>query len=59
MYSRKQREEALDLWFAMAGEMSARRFVAELGYPSETTLLGWARADPRHDPDRPQARSKC
>ena len=58
MYSRRQREEALDLWFEMAGEMSMSDFVAELGYPSDTTLSAWARADPRFDPDKAQHRSK-
>lgn len=57
-YSERERQEALDLWFAMSSEMSMEEFVAELGYPSRACLARWARADPRWDPDRPQHRSR-
>ena len=57
MYSGKARQDALDLWFSMLGEMSVEDFVAELGYPSDSTMREWIRSDPRHDPDRAQYRS--
>ena len=57
-YSRKMRGEALDLWFELLGTMSVEEFVAELGYPCATTMSAWIKADPRHDPDKPQYRSK-
>ena len=57
-YSKREREEALDLRFAMAGEMSMEEFVAELGYPTRRCLARWAREDPRFDPDRAQHRSR-
>lgn len=57
MYGRKARQDALDLWFSMLGEMSIADFVAELGYPSDSAMRGWIRSDPRHDPDRAQYRS--
>ena len=57
MYGGEARRDALDLWFATLGEMSVEDFVAELGYPSESTMRRWVRSDPRHDPDRAQYRS--
>ena len=44
--------------FSMPGEMSVDDFAAELGYPSGSTLRNWIKADPRHDPDKCQYRSK-
>ena len=58
MYGERARQEALDLWFSMPGEMSVADFVAELGYPSSSAMSNWIRADPRHDPDKAQYRSK-
>lgn len=58
MYGRQARQDALDLWFSMPGEMSVEDFAAELGYPSTRTLRDWIKADPRHDPDKAQYRSK-
>lgn len=57
MYNEEQKRFAVDLWFEMLGSMSLDDFVAELGWPSRTTLMKWIRADPRHDPDRAQYRS--
>jgi transposase InsO family protein len=57
MYSEEDRRLAVDLWYEMYGTISMADFCAELGWPSETTLAKWARADPRWDPDRPQHRS--
>lgn len=58
MYSTDDRRFAVDLWFEMLGSMSMADFVDELGWPSATTLAKWVADDPRHDPDRPQYRSK-
>ena len=58
MYSDEKRAEALDLWFALAGTISVDDFVAELGYPCAGTMRLWIRGDPRHDPDKPQWRSR-
>ena len=58
MYDRKAKQDALDLWFSMPGEMSVEDFAAELGYPSARTLHHWIKADPRRDPDKCQYRSK-
>ena len=58
MYSQQAKQDALDLWFSMPGEMSVDDFAAELGYPSGSTLRNWIKADPRHDPDKCQYRSK-
>lgn len=58
MYDRNAKQDALDLWFSMPGEMSVEDFAAELGYPSGRTLHRWIEADPRHDPDKSQYRSK-
>ena len=58
MYSRSDRQRALDLWFERPGEVSVARFVEELGYPSASAMAGWIRADPRHDPDKATYRSK-
>ncbi|MEI3547388.1 MAG: IS3 family transposase [Adlercreutzia sp.] len=58
MYDKRAKQDALDLWFSMPGEMSVDDFAAELGYPSGSTLRNWIKADPRHDPDKCQYRSK-
>ena len=58
MYDKRAKQDALDLWFSMSGEMSVDDFAAELGYPSGSTLRNWIKADPRHDPDKCQYRSK-
>lgn len=58
MYSTKAKQDALDLWFSLLGEMSVDDFVAELGYPSGGAMRNWIREDPRHDPDKCQYRSK-
>ena len=58
MYSKEKKAEALDLWFALAGTISVEDFVAELGYPSDSAMRLWIRDDPRHDPDKPQYRSR-
>ena len=58
MYDKRAKQDALDLWFSMPGEMSVGDFAAELGYPSGSTLRNWIKADPRHDPDKCQYRSK-
>ena len=58
MYSPKAKQDALDLWFSLLGEMSVDDFVAELGYPSGGAMRNWIREDPRHDPDKCQYRSK-
>ena len=58
MYDKRAKRDALDLWFSMPGEMSVDDFAAELGYPSGSTLRNWIKADPRHDPDKCQYRSK-
>ena len=58
MYDKRAEQDALDLWFSMPGEMSVDDFAAELGYPSGSTLRNWIKADPRHDPDKCQYRSK-
>ena len=50
MYDKRAKQDALDLWFSMPGEMSVDDFAAELGYPSGSTLRNWIKADPRHDP---------
>ena len=49
---------AVTVRFSMPGEMSVDDFAAELGYPSGSTLRNWIKADPRHDPDKCQYRSK-
>ena len=33
MYDKRAKQDALDLWFSMPGEMSVDDFAAELGYP--------------------------
>ena len=48
MYDKRAKQDALDLWFSMSGEMSVDDFAAELGYPSGSTLRNWIKADPRH-----------
>ena len=58
MYSQQAKQDALDLWFSMLGEISVADFVAELGYPSISAMHGWIKADPRNDPDKCQYRSK-
>lgn len=58
MYPPNKKREALDLWFATYGEFSIAEFTAQLGYPDSGTMSRWTRADPRHDPDRAQYRSK-
>lgn len=58
MYPPNKKREALDLWFATYGEFSIAEFTAQLGYPDSGTMSRWIRADPRHDPDRAQYRSK-
>ena len=58
MYDKRAKQDALDLWFSMPGEMSVDDFAAELGYPPGSTLRNWIKADPRHDPDKCQYRSK-
>ena len=58
MYNPKEKQEALDLWFGMAGTISLEDFVGELGYPSRSCMQGWIRSDPRHDPDKPTYKSK-
>lgn len=58
MYSEEARREAVDLWFALYPSISMDDFVAELGYPSRTTLSNWVGEDPRHDPDRATHRSR-
>ena len=58
MYDKRAKQDALDLWFSMPGEMSVDDFAAELGYPSGSTLRNWIKADPWHDPDKCQYRSK-
>ena len=58
MYPPNKKREALDLWFATCGEFSIAEFTAQLGYPDSGTMSRWTRADPRHDPDRAQYRSK-
>lgn len=56
--SQKKKMEAPDLWFALFGTMSVEGFVGELGYPSGICMRRWILGDPRHDPDKPQYRSK-
>ncbi len=58
MYPPNKKREALGLWFATYGEFSMAEFTAQLGYPDSGTMSRWIRADPRHDPDRAQYRSK-
>lgn len=58
MYDKRAKQDALDLWFSMPGEMSVEDFAAELGYPSSRTLHRWIGEDPRRDPDKCQYRSK-
>lgn len=58
MYPPNKKREALGLWFATYGEFSIAEFTAQLGYPDSGTMSRWIRADPRHDPDRAQYRSK-
>lgn len=58
MYDKRAKQDALDLWFSMPGEMSVDDFAAELGVPFGSTLRNWIKADPRHDPDKCQYRSK-
>lgn len=58
MYPPNKKREALDLWFATYGEFSIAEFTSQLGYPDRGTMSRWIRADPRHDPDRAQYRSK-
>jgi len=58
MYNPKEKQEALDLWFGMAGTISLEDFVGELGYPSRSCMQGWIKSDPRHDPDKPTYKSK-
>lgn len=58
MYNSEKKAEALDLWFALEGEMSVEDFVSELGYPSRSCMQGWINADPRHDPDKATYKSK-
>ena len=58
MYPPNKKREALDLWFATYGEFSIAEFTAQLGYPNSGTMSRWIKADPRHDPDRAQYRSK-
>ena len=41
MYDKRAKQDALDLWFSMPGEMSVDDFAAELGYPSGSTLRNW------------------
>ncbi len=57
-YSQREKEDALDLWFAMEGTISLDDFVEELGYPSRTCLRNWIEGDPRRDPDKATYRSK-
>lgn len=58
MYNAEEKADALDLWFALEGEMSIESFVAELGYPSDKCMRLWIRADPRYDPDKASYKSK-
>lgn len=58
MYSEEMRRDALDLWFALLGTISVDDFVAELGYPSGSTMRLWIRGDSRHDPDMLKYRSR-
>ena len=57
-YSEQKKREALDLWFGMEGTISLDDFVAELGYPSRSCLVGGIKEAPRPDPAKPQYRSK-
>lgn len=57
-YSQKEKMEALGLWFALFGTMSMEGFVGELGHPSGTCMRRWIRDGPRHNPNKPQYRSK-
>lgn len=58
MYSEEDKAFALDLWFEMHGTMSVEEFCGELGWPANTTMGRWIRADPRDDPDKAQYKSK-
>lgn len=46
MFSREQRQRAVDLYFSEG--MTPGRVIAELGYPSESCLARWVSRDPRH-----------
>lgn len=54
MCGRRARQDALDLWFSMLGEISVADFVSESGYPSDSAMRGRIGSDPRHDPYRVQ-----
>lgn len=46
MFSREQRQKAVDLYFREG--MTVRKVIAELGYPSEGCLTSWITRDPRY-----------
>ncbi len=59
MYDKRAKQDALDLWFSMPGEMSVDDFAAGLLVPfGAARCATGSKADPGHDPTKCQYRSK-